>query len=190
MRKTWGSPKTWLSLPHPRPGFVPTPPRPPGRWLVEAVLPDPKSGDKSSGLSSSIPQFLFGLAELESEPACLSCAFWHKPAVVVQKFSSVAPQVRQENFGGFHDPRFTAIGSTKHVRKQARRDGSEGQNRDSSANKAFSSGEAATITRIAPASRSTVATPAEMQNCGTESADISRPAVRTASRKACALRLE
>ena len=59
----------------------------------------PEFGDESSGLSSSIPQFLFGLAGLESELACLSCAFWHKPAVVVQKFSSVAPQVRQENFG-------------------------------------------------------------------------------------------
>ena len=43
---------------------------------------------------------------------------------------------------------------------------------------------------VAPASRMTEATPAEMQHCGTESAEISTPAARTESRNARALRRE
>ena len=46
------------------------------------------------------------------------------------------------------------------------------------------------MTRAAPASRITEATAAEMQHCGIDSADISTPAARTASRKARALRRE
>ena len=57
-------------------------------------------------------------------------------------------------------------------------------------NRAFSSGEAATTTWEAPASRTTAATPAEIQHCGSESADISTPADRAASRNARALRPE
>jgi len=66
----------------------------------------------------------------------------------------------------------------------------QGRNaRSSRASKAFSSGDAAAITRVAPASRTTEATPVEMQYWGTESADISTPAARIDSRNARALRL-
>ena len=57
-------------------------------------------------------------------------------------------------------------------------------------NKAFSSGVAATTTWVAPASRTTEATAAEMQHCGIANADISTPAARAASRNARALRCE
>ena len=158
---------------------------------MEAVLPDPNSGDEFLGpvfVHFAIPLWLGRTRERSG--VFVMCALVQTCCGGSEILPSGAAAPSRKLRGGFHAPRFTAIGSTKHVRKQARHDGSAGQNRDSSANKAFSSGEAATITRIAPASRSTVATPAEMQSCGTDSADISRPAVRTASRKACALRLE
>src|SRR5581483_2740330 len=60
----------------------------------------------------------------------------------------------------------------------------------SAANKACSSGDEATTTRLAPASRRTAAIRGERQYCGRESADISTPAARIASIKACALRPE
>jgi hypothetical protein len=46
------------------------------------------------------------------------------------------------------------------------------------------------MTCVAPASRSTAATEAEMQHCGIDNADISTPPARAASRKARALRRE
>ena len=46
------------------------------------------------------------------------------------------------------------------------------------------------MTWVAPASRTTEATAAEMQHCGIASADISTPAARAASRNARALRRE
>src|SRR4051812_48591718 len=62
--------------------------------------------------------------------------------------------------------------------------------RSNAPNNAFSSGEAATMTCVAPASRTTEATPSEIQHCGTAKAEISTPALRDACRNARALRRE
>src|SRR5262249_52143387 len=62
--------------------------------------------------------------------------------------------------------------------------------RSSAANKAFSSGDAATCTWAAPASRKASATLADRQHCSTDSAEISTPSDRAASMKARAERWE